>query len=457
MTRVWAIAMLSVRAAVRSKVVLSLLAALLLTVIALPLTVQGDGTIGGELQVLLTYTLGIVSFILAVVTLWAGCAAVSLEVAAKHIHLVVTKPVSRIEIWLGKWIGLLVLNAALLTVAGGAVYGMIQWNFRPGQVSAEEQQTLHEEILTARRMVRPNLPDVSAEVDRLIQEARESPDFPAQISRQELAREFRIQLLTRAYSTPSGGTLEWTFQLPEGTRTDTPMHLRYKLSTSEFGAEPTLGTWRVRSAGGAEAVQVSQPDAPDAFHTLRLPEQTVGPDRTLTVRYRNDHPRPVTVLFGPDEGLVLFVPVGSFLGNLVRALLIQYAQIAFLAAIGVTAGSLFSMPVASFVALFTLVVIQFLPYIDRMADRTLFVNPGAGPMAPTPTLFDVLLGLLFRAMNAVMAPLQTPSALEPLGIGQLVPWGLVAVTLAVKVLLYGGALALLGSWLFNRRELALPS
>lgn len=458
MNRVFAIAVLSLRASVRSKVVLSLLAILALTIVALPLSIRGDGSLGGEMQVLLTYTLGIVSFILSVVSLWAGCAAVSLEVAERQIHLVATKPVRRLEIWLGKWVGLLVLNAALLAVTGGTVYGLVQWKLRPSaQLSDERRQTLEEEILIARSEVLPDLPDVREEVDQLIEEGRATGQILPHFSRDEVAQELRVQLLTRRYTAPYGGSLEWSLQLPPDARTDVPMHLRYKLRSSEFGYETILGQWRIRSPGKAGSHEWTLPDAPDAFHSLRIPANTVGADRTLLVQYRNVESEQIASLFGPDDGLALYVPVGSFSGNLIRALLIQFAQIAFLSAIGVTAGCLFSMPVASFVALFALVLLHSLPYIDQMAGRQIFMAATLGQEAATPGVTDFLFTLLFRAMNTVIAPLHTPNPLEPLGMGHLVPWGLVTVTVGIKLLLYSGLLALIGSWLFDRRELGLPS
>ena len=112
---------MAIRSAIRSRVVGVLLCLLLLAIIGLPLTVKGDGTLTGEVQVLLTYTLGAVTMILSIATLWAGCAAVSTEVEEKQIHLILTKPVNRFEVWLGKWLGLVTLNAVLLLVSGAGI------------------------------------------------------------------------------------------------------------------------------------------------------------------------------------------------------------------------------------------------------------------------------------------------------------------------------------------------
>ena len=128
MRRIFAVANIAVRNAIRSKVVLSLLLLLLLILIGLPLTVKGDGTIEGYAQILLRYTLGVAGFILSLSTLWAGCAAVSNDIEDRFIQMTVSKPISRLEVWAGKWAGIMFINVFLLILAGLTCYGLLVWN-----------------------------------------------------------------------------------------------------------------------------------------------------------------------------------------------------------------------------------------------------------------------------------------------------------------------------------------
>jgi len=125
MQQIFAIAQLSIRNAVRSKIVISLLVLLLASVVLLPLTIKGDGTLAGFIQILLSYTLGLASFILALTTLWAGSAAVASEINDKTIQMAAVKPVSRWQIWMDKWLGLNFMNAVLLTMCGLTTYGLL--------------------------------------------------------------------------------------------------------------------------------------------------------------------------------------------------------------------------------------------------------------------------------------------------------------------------------------------
>ena len=45
------------------------------------------------------------------------------EIATRQIHMTLTKPLGRVQYLLGKWLGIVLLNAVLLVVAGIATYG----------------------------------------------------------------------------------------------------------------------------------------------------------------------------------------------------------------------------------------------------------------------------------------------------------------------------------------------
>ncbi|MCB1101584.1 MAG: hypothetical protein KDL10_04435, partial [Kiritimatiellae bacterium] len=114
MKSVLAIAGIAIRSAFRSRVVLSLFAMLLAIIVFLPMTIRSDGTIQGTIQIMLRYALGLSFGILSLSGLWSGCAAVAAEIESRTLHLVVTKPVRPLCIWLGKWLGIFLLHGSLL-------------------------------------------------------------------------------------------------------------------------------------------------------------------------------------------------------------------------------------------------------------------------------------------------------------------------------------------------------
>src|SRR5579864_1799363 len=152
MQRIFAIAWLTWKAALRFKLFLVIAALLVLAVVGLPLVIKDDGTAQGFTQIILTYTLSAITLLLGLSTLWLACGTLARDIEECQIQVVATKPVARWQIWLGKWLGIVSLNAALLAIAGAGVYGLLQW--RATRLPAAEQTILRNEVLVARGSAR---------------------------------------------------------------------------------------------------------------------------------------------------------------------------------------------------------------------------------------------------------------------------------------------------------------
>src|SRR5947208_8249859 len=122
-----AIAWLTWKAAFRFRLFLVIAALLLAAVVGLPILIKDDGTARGFTQILLTYTLSVITGLLGLSTLWLACGTLARDIEECQMQMVAVKPIARWQIWLGKWLGLVTLNAALLAVSGGSVYSLMQW------------------------------------------------------------------------------------------------------------------------------------------------------------------------------------------------------------------------------------------------------------------------------------------------------------------------------------------
>ena len=148
MQRILAISWLTWKAALRFKLFLVIAALLILAVVGLPLIIKDDGTARGFTQILLTYTMSAVTALLGLSTLWLSCGTLARDIEECQIQVVATKPIARWQIWIGKWLGIMSLNALLLALSGACIYGLLQW--RASKLPAEEQKILREQVLVAR-------------------------------------------------------------------------------------------------------------------------------------------------------------------------------------------------------------------------------------------------------------------------------------------------------------------
>ena len=112
MQRLLAIAWLTWKAALRFRLFLVIAVLLLAAVVGLPLLIEDDGTARGFTQILLTYTLSVITALLGLSTLWLACGTLARDIEECQMQVVATKPIARWQIWLGKWLGIVSLNAA---------------------------------------------------------------------------------------------------------------------------------------------------------------------------------------------------------------------------------------------------------------------------------------------------------------------------------------------------------
>src|SRR4026208_1329213 len=106
MQRLFAITWLTWKAALRFRLFLVIAALLLAWVIGLPLLLKDDGTARGFTQILLTYTLSVITALLGLATLWLACGIRAKDIEECQLQMVAVKPIPRWQIWLGKWLGL---------------------------------------------------------------------------------------------------------------------------------------------------------------------------------------------------------------------------------------------------------------------------------------------------------------------------------------------------------------
>src|SRR5512136_3278419 len=148
-----AIAWLTWKAAFRFRLFLVVAVLLLGAVVGLPLLIEDDGTARGFTQILLTYTLSTITALLGLSTLWLACGTLARDIEECQIQVVAVKPIARWQIWLGKWLGIMALNGALLALSGASVYALLQW--RATRLPADQQAILHQEVLVARGSAKP--------------------------------------------------------------------------------------------------------------------------------------------------------------------------------------------------------------------------------------------------------------------------------------------------------------
>jgi ABC-type transport system involved in multi-copper enzyme maturation permease subunit len=455
MQRLLAIIGLTWKAAFRFRLFLVVSVLLLAAVVGLPLLIKDDGTARGFTQILLTYTLSVITALLGFSTLWLACGTLARDIEECQMQMVAVKPVPRWQIWLGKWLGILSLNAALLALSGGSVYGLLLW--RASRLPEAEQQVLRKEVLIARGSVKIQgyEREVDAETDRELEERlKQNPVSGADL--QEVRALIHEQVKAQSELVPPGLVRQWEIKLGFAQQLvrDQPLQLRFKFNAAKATPSGTFsGLWRAGKPGTTPYQRFGPLSlAPDTYHEIDLPPNLFDKDGVLTLAYANASD--TALLFPLEDGIEILYREGGFGLNFARGLGIVFCWMALLAALGLASASLLSFPVAAF---FSLAVLAIAFSSGTMAtvvsNRTITgSDPETGMLGHS--VLDAVMVPAFQASLKVINLARGFSPIDSLSTGRSITWTELGLAFLQIVVLMGGVVSLVGIVLFSRRELA---
>lgn len=450
----WAMAVLTLRNAFRSRVALCLLGLLAVVVLLLPASIRGDGSAEGGARVLLLYTIGLGVAILGAATLWVSASAVSCDVASGRIQLTLVKPISRLAIWLGTWLGVVLLNVLLLSVVLGAVWAQLALRAQRHGGEGDSRgpaarETLQPEV-DARAAAR-------AWYDRLAAHGQ----LPEGHQREAFLATLRERMDGLYVSIDPGAARTWRFDLRgvEAAGRMPPL-LQFHFVTPDQGRQEVRGTLTVAARRAVDGLDGTAPylwrgrleGTANRALSWSLPAALPADARVLAVTFEQDAAGERALTIQQTRGVLLRVVRGSFAGNLLRAGLMLLAGLASVAALGVTLGCMASLPVAVFLAaaLLTIVGISQLQWVGESWGGG-HDHGGAGQEG-TPAWVTHASEVFLRGIGRALAPLLRGRPLGALAAGDRLAADRTAAAVLLGMLGYPLLLALPGWGALRWRE-----
>jgi hypothetical protein len=455
MKAILAIAGKTIRSAIRKKIAHLLLFFSALTVFVLPLTVKSDGTAKGLVQVSVTYTLGITGILLSLTAIWLAATLMSEDIEGYQIHMVVTKPVGRFQLMLGKWLGVVVLLGGVLLVSSGGIYGMCMYRLHRTGFSEMELKALDQEVLTGRHSFESVPIDMDAFAEDLLAERlSQGAVIPQGMTRGLILDSLKSQVSKSSETVRYGQLRPWLFK---GLPTDTEkefVSLRYRVyveAARKKNQRQTQGQWMLRNPD-AEAGRSPYLVRPavilgGTFMELHIPTELISPEGELDIRYVNLDRMGKPVVFQSADGPRLMVGAVSFFNNFSRVTLLLFLQVMFMATLGCAAGACFSTPMAVFMSFSYIFVGLLIRYADLSMEGV-----------PKPESKDLIMQI--SGTISTVVSYSTFTLNEYVQIGVLTDGRLVEATslgIAVAAMLFARAIPimLIGLLFFYKRELGL--
>lgn len=374
MSRVWAVAKNSFVSAMRMKAAVVFMLLLIVLLPIMSLTTTGDGTLKGRVQSFISYGLGLTSLLLSIITIVVSCYTLSAEIKHKQIYGVVTKPVRRYQIVLGKVLGIVVMDLLLLFVFASVIYALSLQMYKFKKTSPEEIAELQNEFFTARASLKMTVDEqmIAVRAQQAFDELKKNRQLDENKSPQAIMKELKDTIRHSMFSAEPGGMVIWEFNNVKPFAKNDMLFIRLKFNASQVAPDNLFyGVWYV---GDYRQVQYAQEQAKtpiyavprkDVAKTVRefqVPADAVAADGYLAVVFYNEPVNNSTIVFTEDEGLEVLYKAGTFTGNYCRAVLIIFVRLIFFAVLGVSLTTWLGFPVAiffCFVVFFTGVINGF--------------------------------------------------------------------------------------------------
>jgi len=352
MHSIWAVAINTIRQALRIKVAVVFTILLLVLLPVLGLTTTGDETLKGRLQTFISYALSLTSFLLCLLTIIVSIYTVTSDIEQKQIYTVITKPIRRFQILTGKLLGVITLDVILLFLFSAIIYTITIYTPKFTKASGEELIEANNGFFTARASLTVPEVDVTKEVADRYTELERRGELPANVPREEIITQLTQQAQLAKRAAGVGQSLLWEFENVKPLADSMFIRFKYDVSVNPPDSQ-AWGRWFVGDYQFFKYGTQSKTPIYDEmhkhsvrdFHEIEIPAEVVPEHGHLAVAFMNVPLNSVAIIFPPD-GLEVLYKADSFTGNFIRTVFLILFRLIFLACLGTLAASFLSFPVA---------------------------------------------------------------------------------------------------------------
>jgi len=381
MHSIWAVAINTIKQALRIKVAVVFTILLLVLLPVLGFTTTGDETLKGRLQTFVSYALSLTSFLLCLLTIIVSIYTVTSDIEQKQIYTVITKPIRRFQILIGKLLGVIALDVILLCLFSVIIYTITI--YMPKFIKVPESQIVeaNNEFFTARASLTVPEVDVTREVADRYTELDRRGELPANVPREEIITQLTQQAQLAKRAAGAGQVLLWEFNNVKPLAESMFIRFKYDVSVNPPDSQ-VWGKWFVGDYQFFKYGTQSKTPIYDEmhkhsvrdFHEIEIPAEVVPEHGHLAVAFMNVPLNSVAIIFPPD-GLEVLYKADSFTGNFVRTVFLVLFRLIFLACLGILAASFLSFPVA---ILFCFVIFFTASFSGFVIDSFSFLSENVG-------------------------------------------------------------------------------
>lgn len=321
----------------------------------IPFTVFEGGSLVDLFQVRIDYSLAICSILIFISSVWSGCAIIAGDIESYKIHMLVVKPISKLRIWLDRFLGVFIIHFLFLMLISFFIYLMLGIISSESSLSPEKKAEINEKVFTGRKSYTSQISGLNEEYSREFS-ARIKGVTLSENEKIELEKKIMYTVLSRKGEVKPEESKTFVFDVVKTNYSnDANFKFMFYVGSPDIlerqNRPKTEGMWSLQVNNGKV---VNLNEKPESFLSNNKYEMSISLGSLLEgkniikLTYQNlDKDR--SVFFRLTEFPQIQSKSATFIENYLRCLLIMAFGIALLSAIGCALGCIFSFPVALFV------------------------------------------------------------------------------------------------------------
>jgi hypothetical protein len=451
MHSIWAVARNTVRQALRMKIALVFVILLIVLLPVMGFSITGDGTLKGRLQTFVSYGLSLTSILLCLLTLVVSIYSLTSDIAQRQIYTVITKPIRRYQLLLGKVLGVVLLDLGLLILFSVIIYVITISMPKFYDVTEDELAQVDNEFYTARASLPAPEVDVTKDVQETYEKLKKSGQLPEDLTPNKIREHLAIVKRLEKRAAAPGHELIWEFANVEPIDPNGSLFIQFKYDVSVNPPDSHVysqwfaGDYRQVKYGADTGTPVYKtPVRRDPVRTPReieVPANAVAQDGYLAIGFLNVSLNDTVVIFPLEDGLQVLYKADTFTANFLRAVLLILFRLVFLACLGVLGSSFLSFPVA---ILFCLVVFFTAAFSGFVLESFDFLGEN----------LTSVYSYTIRPIIQLLPQFDKSNPTKFLVEARLLSWPLLAKVGGLMVCIKGCLLLLVALLIFSYREIA---
>ena len=417
----------------------------------IPLTVFWGGSLVDLFQIRIDYSLTICSILIFISSVWTGCSIMAGDIESYKIHMLVVKPVSKLRIWLGRFLGVFIIHLLFLILISSIIYLMLSILSSESSLSPEKVNEINEKVFTGRKSYISQLSGLNEEYSRELNASIKDITL-SESEKIELEKRIMYTIISRRGEVKPGESKTFIFDIVKTNYSDNA-NLRFMLYIGspdilERQNRPkTEGIWTVQANNG-KILNLSE--KPETFLSNNKYEKSISlkdlseGENIIRLTYQNLD-KDKSTFFRITEFPQIQVKNAYFIENYLRCLLIMALGIVLLSAIGCALGCIFSFPVSVFVIIAYLLFGSLGNFI--LSGNEIFLKSD-----------DLQLKIgygLSKTFLKVITPIQKFQLSEYVSTGTLIEYDIILEIIRKYFLIQFLVVSVIGIYVFYRREFGM--